>query len=118
MTNDLEAWGEILRSRLQPLSARGFEVQAVTWRDIGVAWPHPLKENYPSVVEADSAGIHVNGPSAEGRLVAFRGGWCDLEFWRISPMEDPIDECLEFDDEAGLRVAVERFASLFEALPD
>ena len=64
----------------------GLVVGPLTWRDEAVSWPSPLGEDRSQVAEPDSVGVMVRRHQQEGRLVVFRGGWADLEYWGRRPL--------------------------------
>jgi hypothetical protein len=95
----------------------GLVVGALTWRDEAAPWPCPLREDRGQVAEPDSVGIMVRGHQREGRLVVFRGGWADLEYWGGGPSDMPVLEAPGWDnwmDLPGIERLLRRFASLFE----
>ena len=95
----------------------GLVVGALTWRDEAAPWPCPLREDRGQVAEPDSVGIMVRGHQREGRLVVFRGGWADLEYWGGGPSVMPVLEAPGWDnwmDLPGIERLLRRFASLFE----
>jgi hypothetical protein len=59
----------------------GLAAGALTWGDAAGPWPCPLREDRSQVTEPDSAGVTVRKGEQQGRLVVFRGGWADLEYW-------------------------------------
>ena len=80
-------------------------------------WPTPLREDRDQVVEADSVGVMVRKHQQEGRLVVFRGGWADLEYWGGGPSDRPVIEAPGWDDWMdlpGIERLLRRFAGLFE----
>ena len=69
------------------------------------------------MAEADSVGVTVCAGEKEGRLVVFRGGWADLEYWGGGPSDMPVLEAPGWDnwmDLPGIERLLRRFASLFE----
>jgi hypothetical protein len=70
----------------------GLAVSALTWRDVGVPWPYPLKADRCGVADPDSVGVAVRKREQEGRLVVFRGGWADLEYWTGQRSDEPVLE--------------------------
>ena len=108
----LQHVGQILTGEVIPLSAEGFEVGALTWRDVGVAWPYPFVSSREEAAEADSVGIHVKGEGAEGLLVFFAGGWADVSFFSEAST-DVFIEAPQATSETEVREISERFASFF-----
>ena len=53
------------------------------------------------MAEADSAGVALCKGEKEGRLVVFRGGWADLEYWSGRPCDEPVTEAPGWDDRMG-----------------
>ena len=76
----------------------GLVVGALTWRDAGVPWPYPLKADRCEVAGADSVGVEVRKQEQEGRLVIFRGGWADLEYWTGQRSDEPVLEAPGVDN--------------------
>jgi hypothetical protein len=94
----------------------GLTVGALTWRDIGVPWPYPLKTDRREVTDADSVGVEARKQEQEGHLVIFRGGWADLEYWTGQRSDEPVVEAPGADDPMTLpdvEQLLERFAGLF-----
>ncbi len=79
----------------------GLVVGALTWRDVGVPWPYPVKTDRAEVADADSVGVAVRKQEQEGRLVIFRGGWADLEYWSSERSDDPVFDAPGADDHLG-----------------
>ncbi len=94
----------------------GLVVGALTWRDVGVPWPYPLKADRREVADADSVGVEVRKQEQEGRLVVFRGGWADLEYWTGRRCDEPVLEAPGVDDPLtipDIERLLDRFAGLF-----
>jgi hypothetical protein len=94
----------------------GLVVGALSWRDEAAPWPAPLREDRDQVVEPDSVGVMVRKHRQEGRLVVFRGGWADLEYWGGGPSDIPVIEAPGWDDWMdlpGIERLLRRFAGLF-----
>jgi hypothetical protein len=94
----------------------GLVAGALTWRDEAAPWPSPLREDREQVVEPDSVGVMVRKHQQEGRLVVFRGGWADLEYWGGGPSDMPVIKAPGWDDWMdlpGIERLLRRFASLF-----
>jgi hypothetical protein len=94
----------------------GLVVGALTWRDVGVPWPYPLRTDRREVADADSVGVEVRRQEQEGRLVVFRGGWADLEYWTGQRCDEPVLEAPGARDPLALsdiERLLERFAGLF-----
>jgi hypothetical protein len=52
----------------------------------------------------------------EGKLVVFRGGWADLEYWGGGPSDEPVLGAPGWDgwmDLPGIERLLRRFADLF-----
>ncbi len=91
-------------------------VGALTWRDVGEPWPFPLREDRSQVTKPDSVGVTIRKHEQEGRLVVFRGGWADLEYWSGRPSDEPVTEVPGWNDWMGLPGIVRllrRFGDLF-----
>ena len=94
----------------------GLVAGALTWRDVGVPWPYPLRTDRREVADADSVGVEVRKQEQVGRLVVFRGGWADLEYWTGQRSDEPVLEAPGADDPltlADIGRLLERFAGLF-----
>jgi hypothetical protein len=68
------------------------------------------------VAEADSVGVKVRKGEQEGRLVIFRGGWADLEYWSGRPSDESLTEAPGWDDWMDLSDIEQlllRFAAFF-----
>lgn len=94
----------------------GLVVGALTWRDVGVPWPYPLKNDRAEVADADSVGVAVRKQEQEGRLVIFRGGWADLEYWSGERSDAPVFDAPGADEHLALpdvERLLNRFAGLF-----
>jgi hypothetical protein len=62
-------------------------------------------------------GVTVRKHKQEGRLVVFRGGWADLEYWRGGPSDEPVTEAPGWDDWMdlpGIERLLRRFADRFD----
>jgi hypothetical protein len=91
-------------------------VGALTWRDTAGPWPYPLGEDRSQVAEAESVGVMVRKGEQEGRLVIFRGGWADLEYWSGRTSDEPVTEAPGWDDWMDLsdiEQLLVRFAAFF-----
>ena len=113
---DLDQVAGLIFSHVVAWEQAGLAVGALTWRDVGVPWPYPLKADRGEVVDADSVGVAVGKQEQEGRLVIFRGGWADLEYWTGHLSDDPVVEAPGADDPMTLTDVerlLERFVSLF-----
>ena len=75
---DLDQVAGLISGHAAAWEQAGLAVGALTWRDVGVPWPYPLKADRAEVADADSVGIAMSKREQEGRLVIFRGGWADL----------------------------------------
>ena len=98
----------------------GLTVGPVSWGDGGEAWPYPLKEDRGQVAKADSVGVSVRKDPQEGRLVVFRGGWADLEYWSGRSCDEPVIEVPGWDDRmklSDIERLLRRFAALFGQAP-
>lgn len=94
----------------------GLTVGSLTRRDVGVPWPYPLKADRDEVADADSVGIAVRRQEQEGRLVVFRGGRSDLEYWTGQRPDAPVIEAPGADSPMTLtdvEQLVERFVGMF-----
>src|SRR5690349_14353842 len=92
----------------------GLAVGPVSWKDAGQEWPCPLEGDRGQVAEPGSVGVAVGKGGQEGRLVVFRGGWADLEYWSGSPCDEPVIEVPGWDarmDLSGIEQLLRRFAS-------
>ena len=95
----------------------GLGVGALTRRDAAASWPSPLREDRGQVVVPDSVGVAARKDGQEGRLVVFRGGWADLEYWSGGPSDEPVTEAPGWDDWMdlpGIERLLGRFADLFD----
>jgi hypothetical protein len=113
---DLDQVAGLISSYAVAWEQAGLAVGALTWRDVGVPWPYPLKADRGEVVDADSVGVAVGKLEQEDRLVVFRGGWADLEYWTGRRSDAPVLEAPGADDPMTLTDVerlLERFASLF-----
>lgn len=113
---DLDQVAELISRHALSWQEAGFAVGPVTWRDVGGGWPYPLREDRRQVAEADSVGVAVCTGEKEGRLVVFRGGWADLEYWSGRPCDEPVIEAPGWDDRidlSGIEQLLRRFAALF-----
>ena len=93
----------------------GFVAGPVTRKDVGGPGPYPFREDRRKAAEADSVGAAVRKGEQEGRLVVFRGGWADLEYWGGRPCDEPVLEVPGWDDRmnlAGIERLLRRFAGL------
>jgi hypothetical protein len=94
----------------------GLIIGALTWRDAGESWPFRLREDRGQAPDADSVGVAVRRHEQEGRLVVFRGGWADLEYWSGRPCDEPVTEAPGWNDWMdlpGIDRLLRRFAGLF-----
>jgi hypothetical protein len=69
------------------------------------------------VTEPGSVGVMLRKHQQEGRLVVFRGGWADLEYWGGGPSDEPVLEAPgwgDWMDLLGIERLLRRFADLFE----
>ncbi|HYV77611.1 MAG TPA: hypothetical protein VE979_05750 [Streptosporangiaceae bacterium] len=88
----------------------------VTWKDVRGPGLYPFREDRRKAAEADSVGVAVRKGEQEGRLVVFRGGWADLEYWSGRPCDEPVLEVPGWDDRmnlADIERLLRRFAGLF-----
>jgi hypothetical protein len=61
--------------------------------------------------------VAVRKDGQEGRLVVFRGGWADLEYWSGGASDEPVIEAPGWDDWLdlpGIDRLLRRFAVLFD----
>lgn len=86
---DLDQVAALISRHAVAWERAGLAVDALTWWDAGVPWPYPLKADRDEVTDPDSVGISVHLQEQEGRLVIFRGGWADLEYWTGRCSDDP-----------------------------
>ena len=113
---DLDQVAGLILSHAAAWEQAGLAVGALTWRDVGVPWPYPLKADRDEVTDADSVGVTVRKQEQEGYLVIFRGGWADLDYWTGHPTDHPVMEAPGADDPmilTDVEHLLERFASLF-----
>lgn len=113
---DLDRVAGLISGRAVAWKQAGLAVGTLTWRDVGVPWPYPLKADRGEVADADSVGVSIRKQEQEGRLVIFRGGWADLGYWTGHPSDDPVAEAPGADDPMTLtdiEQLLEHFASLF-----
>ncbi len=113
---DLDQAAELISGHILAWAQAGLVAEALTWRDIGEPWPYPLKVDRREVVDPDSVGIVVRKNEQEGRLVIFRGGWADLDYWTGQPSDDVVVEAPGFEDVMTLldvEQLLGRFAALF-----
>jgi hypothetical protein len=113
---DLDEAARVVARRIGDWRRRGINATAVTWRDVGVPWPYPLKVNRAEVIEADSLGVALHKGDQEGRLVLFRGGWADMEYWSGDRGDEPLLEAPGWNEPMTLtdfEILLERFAGLF-----
>lgn len=114
MALDLAEVAEALNRYGKRWMQAGISVEAVTWRDIGGPWPYPLKIERGVVVDADSVGVRASRDEQEGRLVVYRGGWAELEYWNAR--DEPLMEVSGYDDPLdlpALELLLQRFGTLF-----
>ncbi len=113
---DLDQVAGLISRHTSAWEQAGLVVGALTWRDVGVPWPYPLRTDRAEVADANSVGVAVRKQEQEGHLVIFRGGWTDLEYWSGERSDDPVldapgwDEHLTLPDVENL---LDRFAGLF-----
>lgn len=113
---DLDQVAGLISRHATAWEEAGLVVGALTWRDVAGPWPYPLREDRAQVAEADSVGVTVRKHEQEGRLVVFRGGWADLEYWNGRPFDDPVTEAPGWADRMGLPDIdrlLRRFVGLF-----
>jgi hypothetical protein len=113
---DLDQVAALISGHAAAWAQAGLAVGPLTWRDVGVPWPYPLKTDREEVTDADSVGVVVRNQEQEGRLVIFRGGWADLEYWIGQHSDDPVAEAPGAHDPmhlSDIEQLLERFASLF-----
>jgi hypothetical protein len=113
---DLDQVAGLISGHAAAWEQAGLAVGALTWRDVGVPWPYPLKADRAEVADADSVSIAIGKQEQEGRLAIFRGGWADLEYWTGHPSDDPVVEAPGANDPMTLTDVgqlLEHFASLF-----
>jgi hypothetical protein len=99
---DLDQAAGLISSHAVAWAESGLVVGPLTWRDSTGPWPWPLREDRGQVAEPDSAGLTVRRPGQAGRLVVFRGGWADLEYWSGGSSDEPVTEAPGWDDWLGL----------------
>jgi hypothetical protein len=108
---------EIAR-RLETWRKQGLRPSEVTWRDKGEGWQPLLKTERSAVVDPDSIGVAVRKADQLGRVVLYRGGWADLEYWSGNPTEDAVVESPGWEDWLTVERfgdLLDRFAALFES---
>jgi hypothetical protein len=113
---DLDQVAGLISGHAVAWEQAGLAVGTLTWRDIGVPWPYPLKTDRGEVADADSVGVEVRKQEMEGRLVVFRSGWADLEYWTGHLPDDPVLEAPGAGNPmtlADIEPLLERFAGLF-----
>jgi hypothetical protein len=66
----------------------GFDVGALTWRDVAAGWPYPLRTVRSDAADPDSVGVTFRRGTVEARIVVFRGGWADVEFADLAGSAD------------------------------
>lgn len=65
-------------------------------------------------------GVAVRKDEQEGRLVVFRGGWADLDYWSGRPSDALVSQAPgwgDWLDLPGIEQLLHRFAALFGDLP-
>ena len=68
------------------------------------------------MADPDSVGVAVRKQEHEGRLVVFRGGWTDLEYWTGQRSDEPVLEAPGVGDPLSIpdiERLLDRFAGLF-----
>jgi hypothetical protein len=104
---DLDKAATVLEHRLVSWQRRGLSTGGITWRDADN--PAVLTVDRSSVRNPDSIGVDVRLGQQAGRLVLFKGGWADLEYW--GDVDDPpILEAPGWEDWLDL----DRFGSLLD----
>lgn len=114
---DLDQVARLISRHAFAWKQSGHVVGALTWRDEAAPWPSRLREDRSQVAEPDSVGVMVRKHQQEGRLVVFRGGWADLEYWGGGPSDMPVLAAPGWEnwmDLPGIERLLWRFASLFE----
>ena len=113
---DLDAAARAIARRADSWRERGLTLGAVTWRDAADGWPWTLKTDRAAVRDADSVGISCTRGEQEGRLVLFKGGWADLEFWSGDVADEPLTDMVGFNDWLSIEsyeALLDRFVGLF-----
>ena len=113
---DLDQVAGLISCRVSAWAQAGFLIGSLTWRDVGVPWPYPLKTDRREVADADSVGIKLRKRDQEGRLVIFRRGWADLEYWTGRYPDNPFVEAVGADSPMAfpdVEQLLERFTALF-----
>lgn len=114
---DLDQVARLISRHAFTWKESGLGVGALTWRDAAAPWPSPLREDRGQVTEPDSVGVTLRKHRQEGRLVVFRGGWADLEYWGGGLSDEPVLEAPGWDDWMDLpdiERLLRRFAGLFD----
>ena len=113
---DLDEAAALITGETAAWQRTGLLADGLTWRDVGEPWPYPLKTKRADVIDGDSVGVAVHKGDRMGRLVLFRGGWADLEYWSGRPQDEPLLEAPGWDDWltlADFQRLLWRFAGLF-----
>jgi hypothetical protein len=95
---DLDQVAGLISRHASAWEETGLVVGALTWRDGASSWTPSLRVDRSQVAEPDSVGVTVRKHRQKGRLVVFRGGWADLEYWRGGPSDEPMTEAPGWDD--------------------
>ncbi len=112
---DLDAVAVAIERRAAHWRAAGLSVGPVTWAD-GQLFGHALTTDRGQVRGDYSVGVRVTRGDEEGQLVAYAGGWCDVEYWSGEPGARPVLEAPGYNDWLDLsrfEAVLDRFESLF-----
>ncbi|NYJ75608.1 hypothetical protein [Allobranchiibius huperziae] len=82
---DLDEAARLIEARRAEWSAAGIQPDELTWRDEESGWPPPITTNRAQAVVPDSVGVCLRKGEQYGRVVLFKGGWADLEYWDADP---------------------------------
>lgn len=112
---DLDEAAALLRDRLTAWAALGLTVGDVTWADCQT-FDHEITTDRHRVRGDYSVGVKLMDERAEGEVILYAGGWCDLGFWSGSAADEPVEEVHGFEEPLDLvsfRRALDRFEGFF-----
>lgn len=112
---DLDAASVPLERRLPLWRAAGMTVGSLTWAD-GQTTVHEVTTERSRVRGDYSVGVQVSRAVAEGQVILYAGGWCDLEYWSGEAEAEPLLEAPGWDeplDIGGFERVLDRFEGLF-----
>lgn len=114
---DLDLAARAVRDYQRRRRDQGIVVGDLTWRDGSDQWPAPLRVDRAEVKVPYSIGVECSKGLQEGRVVLYRGGWADLEYWSGSADDEPIVEAPGWGSWLSIEALVallDRFGALFD----